>query len=350
MSIAADLEAQIAAAGGAIRFDEYMATALYGDSGFYTSGIGRAGRRGDFITSPEVGPLFGRLVAQALDGWWEEQGAPDDFLVYDVGAGPGTLARSILAATPRCLRDDPSRYHCVEVSAAQRASHPAGVTSLAELPAGILRGVVLANELLDNIPFRLLVNDGHWREAWVTDHNGSLNEVLRPIAGDISTPWQGSLGARVPWQEQAAMWVRETRDRLRGRLVLFDYAVTATAELSGRPWRDWLRTYAAHGHGAHYLRHPGEQDITADVCLDQIFAVAGEPDALRSQSQFLQRWGIQELVAEGRRIWSEQAVRPGLEAMKMRSRISEAEALLDPAGLGAFTVVEYTGTVAQTAN
>lgn len=350
MSIGADLAVQIAAAGGAIRFDEYMATALYGDRGFYTSGIGRAGRRGDFITSPEVGPLFGRVVAQALDVWWDEQGSPDDFWIYDVGAGPGTLARSVLAATPRCLRDDPSRYLCVEVSAAQRASHPAGVTSLAELPTGVLRGVVLANELLDNIPFRLLVNDGHWREAWVIDHNGSLNEILRPMTKDIVAPWPGALGARVPWQEQAAFWVRETRDRLQGRLVLFDYMATTTEELAGRPWRDWLRTYAAHGHGAHYLQHPGEQDITADVCLDQIIAIAGEPDGLRSQSQFLQRWGIQDLVAEGRRIWSEQASRPGLEAMKMRSRISEAEALLDPIGLGGFTVVEYVGTVAPVAN
>jgi len=59
-------------------------------------------------------------------------------------------------------------YVCVETSANQRASHPEGVTSLATLPAGELRGVVFANELLDNLAFRLLAFDGQWRESWVT--------------------------------------------------------------------------------------------------------------------------------------------------------------------------------------
>ena len=154
----------------------------------------------------------------------------------------------------------------------------------------------------------------------------------------------------MPWQEQATIWVQTVRNRLRGRLVLFDYMVPSTAELAQRPWREWLRTYVGQGRGSHYLRQPGEQDITVDVCLDQLIAVVGEPDGLRSQSQFLQRWGIDNLVAEGRRIWTEQAARPGLEAMKMRSRISEAEALLDPAGLGSFTAVEYVGKVAHTGN
>ena len=62
---------------------------------------------------------------------------------------------------------------------------------------------------------------------------------------------------------------------------------------------------------------------------------------MRTQAQFLQRWGIDELVAEGKRVWDVQAARPGLEAMRMRSRISEAEALLDPSGLGNFLVAEW---------
>lgn len=350
VSAIANISAQINSCGGAIRFDEYMATALYGEHGFYTSGTGRAGRRGDFITSPEVGPLFGSVLARALDSWWEEQGAPEDFYIYEVGAGPGTLARSILAANPRCLGDHPARYVCVELSAIQRASHPTGVTSVGELPSGLLRGVVIANELLDNMPFRLLVNDGQWGEAWVTFHNGSLNEIVRPIPADILAPWPGVLGARVPVQHRAADWVREIRSRLHGRMVLIDYTAATTAELAQRPWRDWLRTYVGHGRGVHYLHNPGEQDITTDVCLDQIIASVGEPDGLRSQSQFLQRWGIDELVAEGRRVWTENAARPDLAAMKMRSRISEAEALVDPTGLGSFTVIEFIGTESRTAN
>jgi SAM-dependent MidA family methyltransferase len=82
------------------------------------------------------------------------------------------------------------------------------------------------------------------------------------------------------------------------------------------------------------------------VCIDQLAAVR-EPDAVRSQSHFLQRWGIDELVEEGKRVWTENAARPTLEAIKMRSRISESEALLDDAGLGSFTVLEWSNGVAQ---
>ena len=72
-----------------------------------------------------------------------------------------------------------------------------------------------------------------------------------------------------------------------------------------------------------------------------MITACGEPDAVRSQAQFLRRWGIDELVDEGRRTWEAEASRPGLNAMRMRSRISESEALLDPTGLGAFEVLEW---------
>ncbi len=87
---------------GPIGFDEYVAQALYAPGlGFYAGG-GGAGRRHDFLTSPEVGPLFGAVLARALDSWWDGFGRPDPLVVVEAGAGPGTLARSILAAAPRC--------------------------------------------------------------------------------------------------------------------------------------------------------------------------------------------------------------------------------------------------------
>ena len=74
-----------------------MQLALYSDAGFYSGddNTGRAGRRGDFITSPEVGPLFGAVLARMIDDEWKKAGSPDQFTVVDAGAGPGTLARSI---------------------------------------------------------------------------------------------------------------------------------------------------------------------------------------------------------------------------------------------------------------
>ncbi|MEO7555544.1 MAG: class I SAM-dependent methyltransferase, partial [Acidimicrobiales bacterium] len=89
---------------GPIAFSAVVDVALYDeDEGFYaTTGI--AGRDGDFITSPELGPLFGTVVATALDTWWRELGEPDPFVVVEAAAGPGTLCRTVLAATPACAR------------------------------------------------------------------------------------------------------------------------------------------------------------------------------------------------------------------------------------------------------
>lgn len=322
----------------AIPFSEFMDRALYGDHGFYTS-TGRAGRRGDFITSPEIGPLFGAVVARYLDAEWRRLGRPERFRVVEAGAGPGTLARSVLAAAPECATA--LSYATVELSAEQRALHPESVEAFAEMPTEPFDGVVIANELLDNLPFRLTVHDGAWREAFVVElPDGRLVEQLSAPFDPRPTvlPERAPLGARAPLQDAANDWVTSARQLLRsGSLLVIDYCTATTAELAGRPWREWLRTYRGHERGDHYLVDPGSQDITTEVAVDQL----PEPDAVRTQAQWLQLHGIAELVEEGRRYWTEHAARPDLTAMKMRSRVSEAEALLDPSGLGAFTVLEY---------
>jgi len=330
--------ARLAVMSRAVPFEEYMGDALYGAAGFYT-GSGSAGRRGDFLTSPEVGPLFGAVVARHLDAEWRRIGEPGEFVVVDAGAGPGTLARAILAAAPDCAAA--MRYVAVEVSGVQRQRHPEGIESVAEMPSGPFDGVVIANELLDNLPFRLAVFDQGWREAFVdVAADGTYTERLSvPIdPAPPMLPPTASFGARAPLVDRAAAWVDDVRRRLRsGSLLVIDYGVARTGELAMRPWREWLRTYRGNARGDHYLSEPGSQDITTDIPFDQL----PEPDSVRTQAQFLQLRGIDDLVEEGRRIWTEQAARPGLEAMRMRSRISEAEALLEPDGLGSFLVAEW---------
>ena len=315
-----------------------MELALYGPRGFYTSG-GQAGRRGDFITSPEVGPLFGAVLARMIDAEWRRQGEPSSFTVVDAGAGPGTLCRGILSAEPACSRA--LQLVAVESSSAQRDLHPAGIVSMDRMPGSIEHGVVIANELLDNLPFGLWVHDGGWREAHVVKQADGFGEVLR--AGTPGFPLRPGAphGARVPVQDAAQEWLRSALGTVRNGVVLvIDYCTATTVESAAMPWREWLRTYAGHERGTHYLGDPGTQDITAQVMIDQLASVR-EPDAVRTQAQFLQLWGIEELVAEGARVWRENAAAPTVAAMRMRSRISESEALLDPAGLGAFSVLEW---------
>lgn len=332
------LRRAIASAGGSLPFSQFMELALYGEHGFYATS-GRAGRRGDFITSPEVGPLFGAVLAKAIDDVWKRCGKPDNFNIVEVGAGPGTLARSILAAAPECLQH--GTYVAVEVSATQRDSHPEGVESVDVMPSHVQHGVIIANELLDNLPFDLWVYDDGWRQSHIIDTSSGFSEVLRSADVPSVLPSRVPHGARAPIHTHATTWLATALETVKnGSVICIDYCTPTTAEVASMPWREWLRTYTNHQRGMHYLKNVGEQDITTQVCIDQLSTVR-EPDAVRSQSQFLQLWGISELVEEGRREWEKAASAPTLGAIKMRSRISEAEALLDMTGLGSFTVLEW---------
>ena len=338
-SAANSITAAITAAGGAIPFEQFMSLALYGEGGFYQTG-GKAGRHGDFITSPEVGPLFAAVIARYLDDCWIELGRPHTFDVVEVGAGPGTLARGVFEAKPECLVA--MKYIAVEISAAQRELHPDFVESVEVFPEKEINGVVLANELLDNLPFRLFVFDGKWKEAFVAIGDGDkFVEVLKDVAEIPSVlPQIASLGARAPIQSAAQDWLDIVSTRLvRGRILVFDYCSSSTTDIATSPWREWLRTYRDHGRGEHYLANPGSQDITVQVMLDQLqnrFPTL----TISRQSDWLKHWGIEQLVDEGNQYWEMHKGSPGLAAIKMRSRRTELGSICGDEGLGLFSVME----------
>ena len=338
-SAANSITAAITAAGGAIPFEQFMSLALYGEGGFYQTG-GKAGRRGDFITSPEVGPLFAAVIARYLDDCWIKLGCPHTFDVVEVGAGPGTLARGVFDAKPECLVA--MKYIAVEISAAQRELHPNFVESVEVFPEREINGVVLANELLDNLPFRLFVFDGEWKEAFVAiSDDDKFVEVLRDVA-EISSvlPMTASLGARAPIQSAARNWLTMVSARLgRGRILVFDYCSASTSDIAASPWREWLRTYKDHGRGEHYLANPGSQDITVQVMLDQLQNRFPRLTISR-QSDWLNRWGIEQLVDEGNQYWENNKHSPNVVAMKMRSRQNESDALVSETSLGRFWVLQ----------
>ena len=330
-----------------MRFDAFMELALYGPGGFFTSGRG-AGRRGDFLTSPEVGPLFGAVVARAIDTEWARLGHPETFTVVEAGAGRGTLARSVLGARPACA--GALRYVCVERSPELRrqAGQVAGVTVAERPPETPITGMILANELLDNLAFRLLERRREgWAEVFVaaTPEGSDFEQALLeapPAAAELADHLapHAETGARIPLQEQAVAWLGAALAGLeRGRLVLIDYAAT-TPSLARRPWRNWVRTHRGHAPGGVPWERPGSQDVTCEVAVDQLAEVR-PPDHDRSQSEWLRASGIDDLVAAARATWHERAHLADLPALAARSRVGEAEALCDPAGLGAFRVLEW---------
>jgi SAM-dependent MidA family methyltransferase len=350
---------------GPVPLSDVVEAALYDpDHGFYST-AGRAGRRGgDFLTSPEIGPLFGLVVARALDAWWDELGRPARYTVVDAGAGTGTLARTVLAARPRCT--PALHYVLVERSAALRSHHadhlptlgepaPGGpaVASLAELPRPAGPTVIVANELLDNLPFDLVERrGGRWYEVRVDvaarEGGARLIEHLVAMPSGDDAPLDRLVrdaadGARIPVQWAAAEWLRDALDLASpGRVAVFDYGDTS-ASLARRPWTEWVRTYRGHRHGADPLADLGAQDITVEVAFDQLGAVR-HPDRDRAQAEFLAEHGLEELVEAGRRQWAERAHIGDLEAVRGRSRIGEAVALTDPAGIGGFRVLEWIGS------
>jgi SAM-dependent MidA family methyltransferase len=223
--------------------------------------------------------------------------------------------------------------------------------SLAELPRVAGPAVVLANELLDNLPFGLAERrDGSWWEVRVdlVPEGEGLEERLVPLADDRAALLSRLApdapdGGRAPLQDAARAWLRDALAVAgpAGRVVAIDYAAT-TADLVARPPEKWLRTYRAHARGAGPLDDLGGQDVTCEVAVDQL-ALVRPPATQSSQADWLRSWGIDDLVEEGRRAWAARAAAPDVAAFAARSRVSEAEALLDPAGLGGFRVLEWTG-------
>ena len=348
--------------------------------GFFAAGrgAGRAGR--DFVTSPEVGPLFGACTARALDRLWHEQGRPDPFFVIEAGAGRGRLAREVLRAQPACVTA--LHYVLVERSAALReeqrqlldlepadealgpfarlspddAPAPLAGTgpvfvSLDDLPALELDAVVLANELLDNLPFGVAQWDGAaWQEVRVGLEGDRLMEVVVPAEavdahalGEITEGLTVAAGARLPIPRGLEEWLEACGRVVRhGAILAIDYVDDASGMLA-RGAASWLRTYRLHERGSAPLETPGDQDVTADVVREQLVRAARASGFVlasdHSQSDWLRDLDIEGLVREGRRTWEERAHLGDLEALTGRSRAAEAAALCDPDGLGAHRVL-----------
>jgi SAM-dependent MidA family methyltransferase len=325
---------------GPIPFEEFMGLALYHPEwGFFGSGRLRSQRDGDFLTSPEVSSLFGATLARFVD--LERRRIGEPFQLVEVAAGSGSLLHALIQEI-----DVPAV--AVDVSPAAREKLDEFAEVRIEAPSSI-RGVVIANELIDNLPMALAqMVDGVWRERWVgKDETGLVLVDANPRPEVLA--WLEDCAGPVPdegWVEvqlAAQQWLIDMLGRIeQGALLLIDYGDTAENLLPRR--RDGtLRTYRSHHLGPDPLDEPGETDITADVNFTALMTIAGHAGAsveFHRQDDFLAGLGLRERLSE-LRLAELEAARAGedMERLRFRTLKTEAETLLHPRGLGDFRVM-----------
>lgn len=337
--------------GGPITFRDYMEMCLYHPRyGYYNAPRPPMGPGGDYLTSPEVSPIFGVLVGRQIYQMWEVMGSPHPFQVVEVGGGKGSLARALLEWARAYRRPffRALQYVVVEKSPflrfwARRLVSASGlgrkVFFRKALPSQVV-GCVVTNEVLDSFPVhRVLREGGKLWEIYVGWGGSSFREELGPP----STPeieayfarlglWPGE-GCYAEVNLEAVSFIREVGKALaRGFVVTIDYGYEAH-ELYA-PWRKDGTLMCFYGHRpspSPYLR-PGAQDMTSHVDFTTLIKVGAEVGletlGLISQAQFLANLGLYEAYRY-----------PGLDLEEMLSRRRAVTELSDPAGLGRIRVL-----------
>lgn len=299
--------------GQRLRFDQFMEIVLYDpDHGYYARRPDRAGRNGDFLTSVELSPLFGACVAHWLHEVYRQSGS-GPFHLVELGAGRGTLARTILGALPQDAFRSDLRLHLVERSASARESqdglahpHVHRYASLEEVPARLGRGAVLANELFDNLPVRRVMRARGWKEIVLRVGGRALREELVDAPPDLRSLIEAhgvrlAEGQCAEVSPEAGPTLRRALSRLEaGGLLLIDYGDEAPRLYGDTFPQGTLATHRAHVAAHDYYGALGEQDLTAHVNFTVLRRVAedlGFVVRLETQTEFLARNGLPELVA-----------------------------------------------------
>ena len=300
----------IAHTGGWLPFDRYMAIALYEPGlGYYANALAKFGHLpesgSDFVTAPELTPLFGqalaRQVAQALAATGTDE-------VWEFGAGTGALALQVIEALA-ALRQPLRRYTIVDLSGSLRerqratlAAHGDVVQWADALPAQ-MDGVVLGNEVLDAMPVQLLARvGGTWHERGVAlDAAGALAWADRATALRPPLEVGGEHDFVTEIHPQAEAFVRTLADRLRrGAAFLLDYGFPEAEYYHPQRGMGTLICHRAHRSDHDPLGDPGEKDITAHVNFTGIALAAQDAglDVLgyTSQGRFLLNCGLLELA------------------------------------------------------
>ena len=346
------MQEQIIAAGGAIPFSRFMELALYAPGlGYYSAGAHKFGIGGDFVTAPELGPLFAATVADAVAPVLQQLG-PDALLV-ELGGGSGAFAE---VALKRLLALDalPSRYALLEPSADLRERQrerlqkrlPPLLFELVEWLDGPIAqpwdGVLFANEVIDALPTpRFTLRDGEVFEEHVAlDGEGRfvrrdrpadvlLSAAVRHAERGLEAPFAD--GYRSELLAQLPYWLQAVAGGLRSGAMLFvDYGYARAEYYQPQRCEGTLRAFRSHQIGDDPYAHPGLQDLTASVDFTAL-AEAGTGAGFDfagycSQASFLVGNGLMQRLAE-----AEERAKDETARLRLRQ---EAKQLTLPEAMG----------------
>uniref|UniRef100_Q31EL6 SAM-dependent methyltransferase n=1 Tax=Hydrogenovibrio crunogenus (strain DSM 25203 / XCL-2) TaxID=317025 RepID=Q31EL6_HYDCU len=309
---------------GMMPFPRFMEMALYTPGlGYYASGLPKIGQQGDFITAPEVSPIFSRCLARQAAQVLETLETPN---VIEFGAGKGTMAKDILLELD-ALEQPIEQYYIVELSADLRARQQETLQALPEtlfnkvvwldqLPKDPLQAVVLANEVLDAMPVErlrleeeqslrgyVIFNEDKQRFGWdyhpITD--ATLQKASNAILNLIGTP--SARGYETEINLNIHPWLQSIADFLsQGAVLLIDYGYNRKEYYQPSRHMGTLRCHYQHrAHGDPFF-FPGLQDITAHVDFTSVaesgfdtgFKVAG----YTTQAHFLMGSGLLEMSGD----------------------------------------------------
>jgi len=313
-------------AGGAVPFRTYMQWALHDpEHGAYGSGRLQVGPRGDFATSPSLGPDFAALLAPQIAQWLEQQPADEPLSLVEAGPGEGDLALQLaqelaagwpqLAARTALVLIEPNAGMAERQRARLRECPlPCRWQSFAELAAQPVRGVLLAHEVLDALAVERIVWDGTlWRRQQLALHEApDAQPSLRLEPGEPLEPQElaqlETLGLLQPGSQRPPGWCTELHPEQApwlqaaaaalgsGVLLVIDYAHEAWRYYAPQRSNGTLMAYRQQQASPDPLQEPGHWDLTAHLCLETLeqaaLATGWQPLGQRRQGEALLALGL----------------------------------------------------------
>ncbi|MFM8259566.1 MAG: class I SAM-dependent methyltransferase [Vulcanococcus sp.] len=367
------LAERLRAAGGAVPFRTFMQWALHDpEHGAYGSGRLQVGPRGDFATSPSLGPDFAALLAPQIAQWLQALPADAPLALVETGPGEGQLALQLafalhghwpeLAARTTLLLVEPN----AGMAARQRqrlapCPLPCRWLSFAELAAAPVQGVMLAHEVLDALAVERIVWDGAlWRQQQVVLQEGATAQpslrlepgaplepqALAPLEplGLLAEGPQRPAGFTTELHPELAPWLRAAAAGLAaGQLLVVDYAHEAWRYYAPQRSNGTLMAYRRQQASDDPLQEPGHWDLTAHLCLETLLGAA-EASGWRPLGQCRQGEALLALGLAQRLHGLQQG--SGADLPELLRRREALLRLVDPAALGAFRWVALSRSAA----